>query len=587
MDVCSVTVCRMFDHKTNDANIVEPEPLIIPIRKMKTSTLHKLLLLLIAGCIGFLPVRGQWTLLNSGTSEELRGLHFADANNGMAVGGDSLILSTTDGGATWNPTNISGWPQQVFMTSPTTAYVSSIGPGVSYIDKTTDGGATWATTTLTNTFVSGIVFPSATVGYAAGAAGEVFKTTNSGASWISISTSYTNDLFLVDFISANEGWAAGNNRIIKTADGGLTWTSAFPFSADIRSIKVHSSDTVFIAGLNGDIYRTFNGGSSWSQNYPWGWWNNGNPLYTNDIEVIPTGEVFTAGYAATPSNGRQLNKSYDFAGSFVRQTYPSPVLIDTLFAIDFANHSTGYMAGSGGRIYKTTTQGSCESNHIVSRDWACKGDTFYLRDAIGAAWTTSFTTAGGQTVTPGVQTADTSFILYVEASTQYCNIYDTITFTVLYCDSIWPGDANADGIANFFDLFNLGIGYGATGPARPAATNNWQAQSCPDWSQNFYTFAGPNYKHADCDGNALIEIPDTLPLSQNYGLTHQKTFATGGSGVPIWISPNFDSLMVGDTGSVDIMLGDMSTPVDSIYGLAFSRWLRHDLDRHQQRKHQL
>ncbi len=42
-----------------------------------------------------------WTGQQSGTTEDLVGVHFFDPQNGWAVGSKNIIIHTTDGGATW------------------------------------------------------------------------------------------------------------------------------------------------------------------------------------------------------------------------------------------------------------------------------------------------------------------------------------------------------------------------------------------------------------------------------------------------------------------------------------------------------
>ena len=85
---------------------------------------------------------------------------------------------------------------------------------------------------------------------------------------------------------------------------------------------------------------------------------------------------------------------------------------------------------------------------------------------------------------------------------------------------MWPGDANYDLIANNMDILNIGIAYSDTCYVRPGASLNWVAQPCLDWLSQFIT--GVNVKHADCDGNGIVNALDTLAVSENYGLIHPR-----------------------------------------------------------------
>jgi len=50
---------------------------------------------------------------------------------------------------------------------------------------------------------------------------------------------------------------------------------------------------------------------------------------------------------------------------------------------------------------------------------------------------------------------------------------------------VWPGDANSDGVANNFDVLELGIAAGSVGPVRPGANIFWTGQSGTPWSNTY------------------------------------------------------------------------------------------------------
>lgn len=141
-------------------------------------------------------------------------------------------------------------------------------------------------------------------------------------------------------------------------------------------------------------------------------------------------------------------------------------------------------------------------------------------------------------------------------------------------DSVWPGDANSDGIANNFDLLAIGVGYGSNGPQRPGASLTWKPQYAPAWNDTLIT--GVNYSHLDTDGNGTVNFSDTTAISLNYGLTHNKTSSAASQGPLLGVMFPQDSLMAGDTAVLIIFLGQDTLPADSVYGVAFS--LNYDPD---------
>ena len=133
---------------------------------------------------------------------------------------------------------------------------------------------------------------------------------------------------------------------------------------------------------------------------------------------------------------------------------------------------------------------------------------------------------------------------------------------------VYPGDANRDRTCNMRDLLSLGTQFGATGPIRANATLAWQGQPATDWQGQ--SPDGINSKHADCDGNGIIDVRDTLAIAMNYSQLHLD-FAGKGNGIPVTISPTTTgSFKRGDTVTYRIDWGDMSNAVQNAYGVTLS-----------------
>lgn len=134
---------------------------------------------------------------------------------------------------------------------------------------------------------------------------------------------------------------------------------------------------------------------------------------------------------------------------------------------------------------------------------------------------------------------------------------------------VYPGDANHDQIANNWDLLPVGIHFNQTGPSRQNASNTWIGQQATDW--NLQQANGRDVKHADCNGDGIINWSDTVAINLNYGLTHNswRGTATGGS-ASIRFSMPTTNLNPGDTVRIPIELGTMDTLALGVYGIAFS-----------------
>ncbi len=164
------------------------------------------------------------------------------------------------------------------------------------------------------------------------------------------------------------------------------------------------------------------------------------------------------------------------------------------------------------------------------------------------------------------------YIFIITVDDDYCDYYGTYSQAyyvyVNGCNTnnVWPGDANSDGDANLYDLLAVGLAFNESGPVRPGATTSWTSQACPNWST--YFGSGINHKHADTDGDGNVTLNDTLAIYLNYGMNHPlrlsnpdvTTFAD------LVITCSDDTVNLSTTVNFDITL---STPVDSLYGLAF------------------
>jgi len=170
---------------------------------------------------------------------------------------------------------------------------------------------------------------------------------------------------------------------------------------------------------------------------------------------------------------------------------------------------------------------------------------------------------------------DISFQPYIFPFTVYddfCNYMGTqsyaITVYVNGCNAnnVWPGDANYDGVANVYDVLALGLAFGDTGTVRPNASTQYTPQPASDWLNALPS--GINHKHADTDGNGIVDWNDTLAISLNYGLSHPLRLSNSlmMPSADLSITAGMDT--VGTSMPVDLYV-TLSTPVDSISGLAF------------------
>lgn len=200
-------------------------------------------------------------------------LHFYNSNSGFITGAynflnDEIVLSTTNGGSSWNP-----------------AYINSSMPVPRYFRGADVNGS--------NAVICG-------------ANGDIIKSINNGLSWSAVNSTVTLELFDIKYLSSSDILCVGENRILRSSNGGNTWavdtgnhTGAYyncisspgdsvvfvseetnqllrsfdngatfikmntPFT-NIRCVAAKNADTVFVGTTSG-LYVSFNRGVNWHQ----------------------------------------------------------------------------------------------------------------------------------------------------------------------------------------------------------------------------------------------------------------------------------------------------------------------------------
>lgn len=148
-------------------------------------------------------------------------------------------------------------------------------------------------------------------------------------------------------------------------------------------------------------------------------------------------------------------------------------------------------------------------------------------------------------------------------------IYNVLTRSC-YADSVWPGDANSDKRADLYDALAIAMNYSDTGATRINASNTWTGQLCDPWSGSFLN--NIDIKHADCNGDGIVDTADLSVISINYNKTHPK--GTTSSRNKITAGPDLFFTHTGINAypdsivTLNIHLGDASGQAVGLYGLA-------------------
>ncbi|TVQ50116.1 MAG: T9SS C-terminal target domain-containing protein [Saprospirales bacterium] len=187
-----------------------------------------------------------------------------------------------------------------------------------------------------------------------------------------------------------------------------------------------------------------------------------------------------------------------------------------------------------------------------------------------------------------VYTPDTDVIGLDEFELEYCidgsqdchivkielTILDLLIDSSCVCveNCVWPGDVNHDGVVDMRDVLSLGYYIGSVGEARDDVDlENWYGQSATDWGQKQYN--GQNLKHADTDGDGIVQVQDTFAISEFYNRVHTLLAEESLQNKPYYVGLHESTsgpYQAGDLVVLDVVIGTENSPVIDLHGLALS-----------------
>lgn len=141
--------------------------------------------------------------------------------------------------------------------------------------------------------------------------------------------------------------------------------------------------------------------------------------------------------------------------------------------------------------------------------------------------------------------------------------------------TVYPGDANDNGIVNNIDVLYIGYSFGTPGPSRVLTDTDFEPQEAAVAWSNFFP-DGISYASADANGDGIIGAQDLLAVYRNYGATHPPIIPDDFPEPPDGASRVFMSkgnqpaiIQPGASFSIPIYLNDVDHPLE-LNGLAFS-----------------
>lgn len=344
----------------------------------------------------------DWSYETTITTQQLNGVWFTTALNGVAVGAGGVVLRTTDGGATWL-TRTSGTTSNlnaVWFADANIGY--AVGDG-GVIVRTGNAGSTWAvrTSSTTTNLVSVTGDPLSSTIWVGSSGGGVRRSTNGGqnaAGWTDQSAAAgagSSAVRTINFLDANNGWFTADYGIVrKTANGGTTWTTqnaGVPTSTldpltRIYGASFPSATTGYLVGDGGVARRTLDGGSTWGSVQ----YGTFGTMY--DLVFPDSSNGWAIGSAAT------LLRTADGGQSWVQQR---PGTTSNFYGVWMTDSLRGWVVGENGTIRRTTDGGTSwvgqASNTNLNLTSIVAGDASHA--VVAGSGTVKYTLNAGSTWT--------------------------------------------------------------------------------------------------------------------------------------------------------------------------------------------
>lgn len=239
-----------------------------------------LLSILLFSCKKDVLYPAETTEVATGAISDINNIIFINDTLGYIAGGEkylsSELLTTTDGGKTWN---------RFFKNNDGSKTVNGIAYNGSKIIAAGYGGQIytpkansddWAIVpTQYYEWFQNLTFPTPNKGFIVSgegyALGNLFHIDSSLN--VTLAEAYPYQLCDIHFADEQTGFMCGYGVVLKTVDGGTNWNLQNIKGDFYRSMSIIDAQNVWIAGYNGSIIHTSNGGKHWEKQR-----NGDNPL---------------------------------------------------------------------------------------------------------------------------------------------------------------------------------------------------------------------------------------------------------------------------------------------------------------------
>jgi photosystem II stability/assembly factor-like uncharacterized protein len=262
----------------------------------------------------------SWKRAKAPGAPLLTAVTFVDQQTGWAVGHDSMIFATTDGGENWSKQFSAEKEQRplldVLFLNKTTGF--AVGAYGAYYE-TTDGGKTWTARKILEAPP-----PPPKAPPVKGAAAKAAPAPAPSARDVPDDKGGDEDRHLNGIVKLGENSlliVGEAGTLLKSDDAGKTWTKlTSPYKGSFFGGIVAEDNGVVIYGLRGKIYRAEAGLKAWAQV------DNASVATLMGSTKLPGGALVIAGAAGTVLVSRDNGASFSPLKTGTTKAYSKPLL---------------------------------------------------------------------------------------------------------------------------------------------------------------------------------------------------------------------------------------------------------------------
>jgi photosystem II stability/assembly factor-like uncharacterized protein len=204
-----------------------------------------------------------------GQGSYLDDVFFLDDRRGWAVGENSILLHTSDGGVTWqrqqSPVMNAYWTRIVFVNAQDGWVIGQDEGWNPVLLHSENGGLEWLRHEIPYTVDSlgaDITWANASTGWLQ-VGTRIWRTDDGGSSWKEQSLPVHYEMTAITSVDPLHAWATAGMSVLRTVDGGQHWTE--------HGLRFYCDDLIFLDAQNGwaimrgndSIARTTDGGVTW------------------------------------------------------------------------------------------------------------------------------------------------------------------------------------------------------------------------------------------------------------------------------------------------------------------------------------